>query len=71
MEKTMKRIDIYVKESEKCYSFNCIQLFATSCSVACQAPLSIELSRQEYWSGVPYIYIKLRSSQVALLGLVT
>ena len=28
-----------------------VQLFAT---VACQAPLSMEFSRQEYWSGLPY-----------------
>ena len=23
-------------------------------SVACQAPLSMEFSRQEYWSGLPF-----------------
>ena len=29
-------------------------LVAQSCpTVACQAPLSIEFSRQEYWSGLP------------------
>ena len=27
---------------------------ATSWTVACQAPLSIEFSRQEYWSGMPF-----------------
>ena len=32
---------------------NCIQLFMTPWTVACQAPLSMELSRQEYWSGLP------------------
>ena len=26
----------------------------TPWSVACQAPLSMEFSRQEYWSGVPF-----------------
>ena len=30
-----------------------VQLFATPCTVACQAPLSIGFSRQEYWSGLP------------------
>ena len=30
-----------------------VQLFATPWTVACQAPLSIEFSRQEYWSGLP------------------
>ena len=29
------------------------QLFATLWTVALQAPLSMELSRQEYWSGLP------------------
>ena len=31
-----------------------IQLFATPWTVACQAPLSMEFSRQEYWSGLPF-----------------
>jgi len=26
----------------------------TPWTVACQAPLSMELSRQEYWSGMPF-----------------
>ena len=26
----------------------------TVCSVACQAPLSMEFSKQEYWSGQPF-----------------
>ena len=38
---------------EKCLSLSCIRLFATSWTVAYQAPLSIEFSRQEYWSGLP------------------
>ena len=29
-----------------------VQLFATLWTVACQAPLSVEYSRQEYWSGL-------------------
>ena len=28
-------------------------LFATPRTVACQAPLSMGFSRQEYWSGLP------------------
>ena len=27
---------------------------ATPWTVACQAPLSMEFSRQEYWSGLPF-----------------
>ena len=30
-----------------------IQFFAIPWTVACQAPLSVEFSRQEYWSGLP------------------
>ena len=26
----------------------------TPCTVACQAPLSMEFSRQEYWRGLPF-----------------
>ena len=31
----------------------CVQLFATLWIVACQAPLSMGFSRQEYWNGSP------------------
>ena len=31
-----------------------VQLFATPWTVACQAPLSMEFSRQEYWRGQPF-----------------
>ena len=36
-----------------CQSFSHVLLFATPCTVAFQAPLSREFSRQEYWSGLP------------------
>ena len=32
--------------------FSLVQLFATLWTVACQAPLSMGFSRQEYWSGL-------------------
>ena len=35
-------------------SLSHVQLFATSWTVACQAPPSIGFSRQEYWSGLPF-----------------
>ena len=31
-----------------------VQLFVPPSAVARQAPLSMEFSRQEYWSGVPF-----------------
>ena len=55
---------IYVKQKKN----NCSHLFITcvcaqfphhvqlflACSIACQALLSTEFSRQEYWSGLPF-----------------
>ena len=35
-------------------SLNHVQLFATLWTVAYQAPQSMEFSRQEYWSGLPF-----------------
>ena len=34
--------------------FSHVQLFATLWMVACQVYLSVEFSRQEYWSGLPF-----------------
>ena len=34
---------------------NCVQLSVTSWTVARQGPLSVEFSRQEYWSGLPFL----------------
>ena len=36
------------------YVLSHVRLFATSWPVALQAPLSMEFSRQEYWSGLPF-----------------
>ena len=37
-----------------CYSLSRVWLFATLWTVTHQAPLSVEFSRQEYWSGLPF-----------------
>ena len=37
----------------ECQSLSRVQLFVTPQTVAHQAPLSVEFSRQEYWSGLP------------------
>ena len=34
--------------------FRNVQLCATLWTAACQAPLSMGFSRQEYWSGLPF-----------------
>ena len=33
---------------------SCVLVFATPCTAAHQAPLSLGFSRQEYWSGLPF-----------------
>ena len=33
---------------------SCVQLFVTPWTVAHQAPLSVEFSRQKYWTGLPF-----------------
>ena len=35
--------------------FGYVQIFATPWTVDLQAPLSMELSRQEYWSRLPHL----------------
>ena len=35
-------------------SLSRVRLFATPWTVAYEAPLSMEFSRQEYWSGLPF-----------------
>ena len=35
-------------------SLSCVRLFAIPWTVAYQAPQSMEFSRQEYWSGLPF-----------------
>ena len=35
-------------------SLSHVQLFVTSWAVAHQAPLPMDFSRQEYWSGLPF-----------------
>ena len=35
--------------------FSRVQLCATPWTAACQAPLSMGFSRQEYWSGLPFL----------------
>ena len=51
-------------------SLNRVQLFATPWTVACQAPLSMGFSRQEYWSGLPSLlqYLTKYSSAVEQLA---
>ena len=38
----------------RCNVFSCFWFFVTLWRVASQAPLSLEFSRQDYWSGLPF-----------------
>ena len=37
-----------------CVSCSCVRFFVTPWTAVCQAPLSMEFLRQEYWSGLPF-----------------
>ena len=41
-------------KKERKWSHSVVRLFATPWTVAYQAPKSVEFSRQEYWSGLPF-----------------
>ena len=38
------------------YSLSHVQLFAAPLTVACQTPMSMGFSRQEHWSGLPFLF---------------
>ena len=42
-------------EKVKVKSVSCVQLFSTLWTVAHQAPPPMGFSRQEYWSGLPFL----------------
>ena len=44
----------FVSKVQTNVSLSRVPLFATPWTVAYQAPLSMEFSRQEYWSGLPF-----------------
>ena len=44
---------LYIYVCMHAQSLSCVRLCATPWTVAHQAPLSLGLSRQEYWSGLP------------------
>ena len=46
--------NVMVKKRKKVKSLSHVQLFAIPWTIAYQGPLSMGLSRQEYWSGLPF-----------------
>ena len=53
-----KRVCVCVCVCERTHAcvcaFSIVWLFATPWTIACQAPLSMEFSRLEYWCGLPF-----------------
>ena len=49
-EKYITHID---RHAAAAYLLSCVLLYVTPWTTACQTPLSMEFSRQEYWSGLP------------------
>ena len=54
METVVEMIITCMKVKSKVKSLSRVRLLVTPWTVACQAPLSLEFSRQEYWSGLPF-----------------
>ena len=52
-DKIILNLNGKAKELCVCQSLSCVCLFVTPWTVAHQAPLSMGISRQEYWSGMP------------------
>ena len=52
--------------------FSCVQFLATLWTLAHQAPLSIGFSRQEYWSGLPWLSLgDLPNPEIELASLMS
>ena len=49
--------------------FSCIRLFVTPWTIAHQAPLSMAFSKQEYWSGLPFLPQEIFPTQGSNWGL--
>ena len=47
-------LESFVEERKKVKPLSRVQLFSTPWTIAYQAPLSMERSRQEYWSWLPF-----------------
>src|SRR5574340_513396 len=54
LNKEKLSMPIILLRKQKVKSLSCVRLFVTPWTVAYQAPPSLEFSRQEYWSGLPF-----------------
>ena len=53
-DQIIKQLLQRIRKVWKCQLLSCVWLFVTPWNVALQAPLSMEFSNQEYWSGLPF-----------------
>ena len=60
---------LQIISGEKVKLLSRVRLFATLWTVACQDPPSMEFSRQEYWSGLPFLLQGIFLTQGLNLGL--
>ena len=47
------------QKMDKCQSLSHVRLFVTSWTITHQAPLAMEFSKQEYWSGLQFLSPKM------------
>ena len=59
----MVKTSVVMRMHENLCMFGCIWLFATPCTIAYQALLSMGFSRQEYWGGLQFLFQSILPSQ--------
>ena len=62
------RVPVHLWTSEPVKLLSCFRLFAIPWIIAYQAPPSMEFSRQEYWSGLPFPSSISESSRIPLIS---
>ena len=60
---------IYLYQFRSCQSLSRVRIFVTPWTIACQAPLSMGFSSQEYWSGLHFLLQGIFLSQESNLDL--
>ena len=64
----LKKITLIQFQIVVVQSLSHVQLFATPWTVALQAALFMEFSRQEYWNGLPFLSLGIKPMPPALAG---
>ena len=69
MQVKNQQLELDIEQQSEVKSFSRVQLFATTWTLAHQAHLSLEFSRQEYWSGLHSFLQGIFLTQGSNLGL--